>query len=182
MSYILDRPNEKFYNYIGISKLCCRGCYALVHAINITLGRGFAVRGCHHKFYYPWNFPQIPDRNDLARSMLSSLCYKVGQTCKGLRAATQKYLSDSEGASNPFKALSVGLEDDGLRLIQKVSLKSKNQWEPAFFYRQVVSLLNEQYPCITYPETFEVGNWEGDYGDMTGAISAIAWLIALVLS
>lgn len=127
MSYILDRPNEKFYNYIGVSKLCCRGCYALVHAINITLGRGFAVRGCHHKFYYPWNLPQIPDRNDLARSMLSSLCYKVGQTYKELRAATQKYLSDSEGASNPFEALSVGLEDDGLRLIQKASLKSKNQ-------------------------------------------------------
>lgn len=72
-------------------------------------------------------YPQIPDHNDVARSMLSSFCYKVGRTYKGFRPATQKYLSDSEGASTPSEASSVGLEDDGLRLIRKESLKSKNQ-------------------------------------------------------
>lgn len=134
MAYILNHPDESFYNYIGISKLCCRGCYALFQAIKRVIGRDFVVRGCHHKFYYPWKFPQIPEHHLVAQSMFFRLCYQFGQTYQGFRPATQQYLSDSEGASTPSETLSVDGEDDGLQLIFKQVTKGKTQLEFAFLY------------------------------------------------
>lgn len=128
IAYILGHPDDSFYDYIGVSKLRCRGCYALVQAINKIL----VVRGCHHKFYYPWKFPQIPRHHAVAQSMLASLCYRLGQTYQGFRPATQQYLSDSEAASTPKETLS-GREDDGFRLIKEVT-KGKTQFEFASTY------------------------------------------------
>lgn len=98
---------------------------------------GFAVRGYHHKFYYPWNIHRFP-------TMLTWL-----------------------GRCSPAFVIRLAEPIKGSGLQRRI-------------YRQVVSLLPEQYPCITYSETFEVGNWEGDYGDMKGDIFAVAWLSALV--
>ena len=136
IAYILRHPGNSFYNYIGVSKLCRRGCYALVEAINIILGKKFIVRGCHHEFYYPWKFPQIPHHHAVAQSMLASLCYKLGQTYQGFRPATQQYLSDSEAASTPNT--SSDREDDGFRVIKEVT-KGKTQFEFISTYCSVVS-------------------------------------------
>lgn len=132
IAYILAHPDDNFYEYIGVSKLCCRGCYALVQAINKVLSKNFVVRGCHHKFYYPWKFPQIPQHHAVAQSMLASLCYKLGQTYRGFRPVTQQYLSDSEAGSTP-KETSSGLEEEGFQLIKEVT-QGKTQFEFASTY------------------------------------------------
>ena len=127
IAYILAHPDDRFYDYIGVSKLCCRGCFALVEAINKNLDKNFVVKGCHHKFYYPWRFPQIPRHRAVAQSMLASLCYKLGQTYRGFRPATQQYLSDSEAGSTPKETMS-DREDEGLRFI-KEDTKGKTRFE-----------------------------------------------------
>lgn len=132
IAYILAHPDDNFYNYIGVSKLCCRGCYALVQAINKIFGNNFVVRGCHHKFYYPWKFPQIPQHHVVAQSMLASLCYRLGHTYQGFRPATQQYFFDSEAASTS-KETSSDFEDEGFRLIKEVT-QGKTQFEFASTY------------------------------------------------
>lgn len=53
LSYMLFRPEEFFINYIGVSKLCCRGCSHVITSVNLAKGIRIYTKGCHHKWYYP---------------------------------------------------------------------------------------------------------------------------------
>lgn len=44
ISYILQSSEEGFLDYIGISKLCCRGCSQYIHAVEYVLGKRFSQR------------------------------------------------------------------------------------------------------------------------------------------
>lgn len=100
ISYILHSSEEGFLNYIGLSKLCCRGCSQYIQAVEYILGKRFKVRGTHQKFYYPWAFPNLPHASAVAEQMRNSISFVFGQTYKGFYPETNPYLSDSEATAS----------------------------------------------------------------------------------
>lgn len=100
INYILHSSEEGFLNYIGLSKLCCRGCSQYIQAVEYILGKRFKVRGTHQKFYYPWAFPNLPHASAVAEQMRNSISFVFGQTYKGFYPETNLYLSDSEATAS----------------------------------------------------------------------------------
>ena len=94
----LNQPRP--YSYIGVSKLSCRGCDIFPSALNKVYGSKFYAKGCHHKWYYPWRFPPLPQMHvEVAEEMYKQLCMKFSRTYDGFRIAKSEILSDSEAAS-----------------------------------------------------------------------------------
>lgn len=96
ISYILNSSEEGFLDYIGVSKLCCRGCALYIQTVEPVLGKRFKIKGTHQKFYYPWAFPDIPRASSVAERMRSTISFDFGQTYKGVFPETKAYLCDSE--------------------------------------------------------------------------------------
>ncbi|ETW76741.1 hypothetical protein HETIRDRAFT_328145 [Heterobasidion irregulare TC 32-1] len=63
--YIDDHPGAKPFRFIGVSKLCCHGCYTFLRAYNKNVGSPFEFKGTHGKVYLPYVFPKIPSRSTL---------------------------------------------------------------------------------------------------------------------
>lgn len=62
IEHILAQKDNSWFNGIGISKLCCRSCYMIIHALNQALDDDllkFYVRGSHHKLYFNVKYPQF---------------------------------------------------------------------------------------------------------------------------
>lgn len=78
ISYILNSSEEGFLDYIGVSKLCCRGCAHYIQAVEHVLGKRFKIKGVHPKFYYPWVFPDIPRASSVAERMRSTISFAFG--------------------------------------------------------------------------------------------------------
>ena len=98
VNHILQSSEPGFLNYIGVSKLCCRGCSQCIEAVNHVLGSRFKTKGTHQKFYYPWRFPTLPEANFVAARMRNTMCFLFGQMYEGFCPKTQPCLSDSEAA------------------------------------------------------------------------------------
>lgn len=96
ISYILQSLEGGFLDYIGVSKLCCRGCAQCILAVEHVLGKRFRVKGTHQKFYYPWAFPNLPHASSVAERMRNTISFVFGQTYKGFYPETKEFLSDSE--------------------------------------------------------------------------------------
>lgn len=98
LSYLLFDLEQSFVNYIGVSELCCRGCFQLIQSANFANGTRFATKGCQHKWYYPWKFPPITEttKNVVVKRMYTDLATLFGNIYAGFRAQTQKTLSHSE--------------------------------------------------------------------------------------
>lgn len=112
VGHILQSSEEGFLNYIGVSKLCCRGCSQCIQAVNNILLKGFKTKGTHQKFYYPWRFPNLPQANTVAEQMRNSISFVFGQTYKGFCPETQPYLSDSEATTSSSTQGGSDSEDD----------------------------------------------------------------------
>lgn len=112
VSHILQSSEEGFLDYIGVSKLCCRGCSQCIQAVNHVLGKGFKTKGTHQKFYYPWRFPNLPQANAVAEEMRNSISFVFGQTYEGFCPETQSYLSDSEATTSSSTKGGSDSEDD----------------------------------------------------------------------
>ena len=97
-SYMLAQGSERYINYIGLSKLCCRGCFHLIRAANTTYGTRFATKGCHHKWYYPWRIPHFLATKESAvvKCVYAEIAWFFGHTYPGFRSKTLGLLSDSE--------------------------------------------------------------------------------------
>lgn len=98
LSHMLFHQEKSFVNYIGVSELCCRGCFQLIQSANFANGTRFVTKGCHHKWYYPWKFPPIPEttKNVVVKRMYTDLATLFGNIYAGFRPKTQKTLSYSE--------------------------------------------------------------------------------------
>jgi hypothetical protein len=93
-----DQPRP--YSYIGVSKLSCRGCDIFLDAVNKVFGSNFLTKGCHHKWYYPWRFPQLNcGGTEVAKEMYKGLCVKFSRTYHGFRVMREENLSDSDSES-----------------------------------------------------------------------------------
>lgn len=100
IGYILQSSEEGFLNYIGLSKLCCRGCSQYIQAVEYILEMRFKVKGTYQKFYYPWAFPNLPHASAVLEQMRNSISFVFGQTYKGFFPDTNPYLSDSEATAS----------------------------------------------------------------------------------
>lgn len=80
LSHLLFHREESFINYIGVSKLCCRGCFHLIQSANFANGTRFATKGCHHRWYYPWKIPPMPEKtkNVVVKLMYTDLANLFG--------------------------------------------------------------------------------------------------------
>lgn len=98
LSYMLAHGSERYIRYIGVSKLCCRGCFHLIRAANTVYGTSFATKGCHHKWYYPWRIPHFPVTKESAvvKCVYGEITWSFGHMYPGFRSKTQGVLSDSE--------------------------------------------------------------------------------------
>lgn len=58
----VPRPTDRYY--IGISKLCCAKCEAILAAYNTWAGGWFTVerKGCHGEVHHQWNVPRALKR------------------------------------------------------------------------------------------------------------------------
>ena len=61
----------KAYTYIGVSKLCCRGCHSFFESFNAIHATCFTTKGPHNKSYWPWQFPQSVPGGVLFHTYLS---------------------------------------------------------------------------------------------------------------
>ncbi len=98
VNYILQSSEPGFLNYIGVSKLCCRGGSQCIEAVDHVWGTRFKTEGTDQKFYYPWRFPTLPQANFVAARMRNTMCFLFGLTYEGFCPKTQLCLSDSEAA------------------------------------------------------------------------------------
>ena len=98
LSYMLFHPEEFFINYIGVSKLCCRGCSHAIASVNLVKGTRINTKGCHHKWYYPWKFPPLPKdiESTAVNHMYGEVAEFFGDNYAGFRPKTQQTLSDSD--------------------------------------------------------------------------------------
>lgn len=98
LSHILFHPEELFVNYIGVSKLCCRGCSHVITSVNLARGMRIYTKGCHHKWYYPWKFPPVPEsiKSKAVNHMYGEIATFFGNNYAGFRPKTQETLSDSD--------------------------------------------------------------------------------------
>lgn len=98
LSYMLAHGSERYISYIGMSKLCYRGCFHLINAANTIYGTRVATKGCHHKWYYPWRIPPFPATKEsaLVKFMYAEIAWFIRHTYPGFRSKTQAVLSDSE--------------------------------------------------------------------------------------
>lgn len=98
LSYMAFHPEEVFISYVGISKLCCRGCSYAITAVNLVKGTGICTKGCHHKWYYPWKFPPLPKviEGTAVNHMYGEVADFFGDNYAGFRPKTQQTLSDSD--------------------------------------------------------------------------------------
>lgn len=99
VSYILQSSEQGFVSYIGVSKLCCVGCFHFIRAVECVLGHRFRVQVKSRKFQYPWAFPDIPHASSVAEQMRNTLSFVFGRTYDGFRPENKRYLSDSETTS-----------------------------------------------------------------------------------
>lgn len=101
LSHMLFHREELFINYIGVSKLCCRGCSFVITSVNFVHGMRIYTKGCHHKWYYPWKFPPIPEaiKSKVVKHTYEKIANFFGNNYSGFRPKTQATLSDSDSNS-----------------------------------------------------------------------------------
>lgn len=105
LSYMLFHPEKLFISYIGVSKLCCRGCSHVIKSVSSAKGMRIFTQGCHHKWYYPWKFPPVPEaiESKAVKHMYEGIANFFRNNYAGFRPKTQEHLSNSDANS---------LEDD----------------------------------------------------------------------
>lgn len=60
IAYILEQPDvDEWFTGIGVSKLCCRSCFATIAPLNKVTGRRFHVLGSHLKTYGNVKYPDF---------------------------------------------------------------------------------------------------------------------------
>lgn len=98
LSHMLFHPEELFISYIGVSKICCRGCSQAISSVNLINGMRIYTKGCHHKWYYPWKFPPVPEsiKSEAVNDMYEKVADFFGNNYAGFRPKTQETLSDSD--------------------------------------------------------------------------------------
>lgn len=91
LSHMLFHGETPFINYIGVSKLCCSGCFHLIQSVNFANGTRFATKGCNHKWCYPWKFPPMPEtiKNIVVKRMYTDLADLFGYTYPGFLRLNQ---------------------------------------------------------------------------------------------
>lgn len=91
LSHMLSHE-ESFVNYIGVSKLCCRGCFNVIQSVNFAKGTRFAIKGCHHKWCYPWKFSPLPEttKNVVVKLLYTDLATLFGNIYSGFRPKDPK--------------------------------------------------------------------------------------------
>lgn len=102
VSYILQSHHEqRFLDYIGISKPCCNGCVQFLLAVKSVLGHRFRVKDAFRMFYYPWAFPpDIPHAASVAKQMRKPVSFDFGQAYRGFRPENNKRHVSSENSDS----------------------------------------------------------------------------------
>ena len=131
LSYMLFHPEKLFINYIGVSKLCCRGCFHVIKSVSSAKGMRIFTKGCHHKWYYPWKFPPVPEaiKSKAVKHMYEGIANFFRNNYAGFRPKTQEHLSDSDANS---------LDDDDHSDFEGSGAKELHK-----FHRDVVSEYSE---------------------------------------
>lgn len=94
---------------------------------------------CHHNFYYPWNFPQIPEHNFVAKSMLLASITSLAKSIKGSGLQrSNTYLIPKGLLPHPNLCLSTGKMMVFFWYANDISRARINE-KLAFFYRRVIS-------------------------------------------
>lgn len=128
---MLFHPEKLFINYIGVSKLCCRGCSHVIKSVSSAKGMRIFTKGCHHKWYYPWKFPPVPEaiKSKAVKHMYEGIANFFRNNYAGFRPKTQEHLSDSDANS---------LEDDDHSDFEGSGAKGLHE-----FHRKLVSEYSE---------------------------------------
>lgn len=132
LSYMLAHGSEQYISYIGVSKLCCQGCFHLINTANSIYGTRIITKGCHHKWYYPWRIPEFPAAKELAlvKCFYAKIAWIFGHTYSGFRSKTQGVLSASEASDlseDDDEPPELDPEDVAQKFILKTSLEAESR-------------------------------------------------------
>ena len=126
----LHRNEIPTFSYIGVSKLCCKPCYAWILAYNEHAESGrYDIKGCHDKWYLGWKRPLLDtvaqERVDegLVRLVVREYC----QTQLVMGKARPRSISDSSTSSEPadIETCSDGEYEDFKDMLRNVAKKER---------------------------------------------------------
>ena len=104
---------ERPYSYVGVSKLSCRACYLFISSVNQVMDCNWLTKGCHHKFYYPWKFPNLSrGGNTVATVMYDKVAVLFGRSYPGFRVKVIIPLSDSDPPGTSADEVVFSSDDD----------------------------------------------------------------------
>ena len=113
--FLEQRPNETLIHFIGVSKLCCHGCYVFIRAYNDRNVRiRYEFAGTHGKVYIPYVFPLISGRtSDLHNKVKHEVLRILRNDFRAAWTQPRKGRSYSDSTAASFVPIDEGEVDQG---------------------------------------------------------------------